>query len=120
MNRLSLIARFACVALWFGLLISVSGGVYAQKKKASKSKPITEVPVNELTRLRDEYVKATKDYKASLQKLLALYQDSAKKAADRRDQMQKLFTQGLVSKHEAEMAENAVTEANLKITGVEQ
>jgi hypothetical protein len=107
------------MALWIALVMSVAGEVCAQQKKP-KSKSAPTPPVTELSKLRDEYIKATKDYKASLQKLMALYQESAKKASDRHEQMQKLFAQGLISKHELEVSENAVTEANLKVTGVEQ
>ena len=103
------------------MILVVSGAGYAQKKKtAARTKPQAAPTETELSRLRDEYIKATKEYKASLQKLLALYQGSAKKAADRHEQMQKLFSQGLISKHELEMAESAIAEANLKVTGVEQ
>ncbi|HJZ81106.1 MAG TPA: hypothetical protein VKD91_12200, partial [Pyrinomonadaceae bacterium] len=112
---------WARATIGIALILVLCGGVYAQKRKpASKPKPETPVPETELSKLRDEYIKATKEYKASLQKLLTLYQDSAKKAADRDEQMQKLFAQGLISKHELEVAESAVTEANLKVTGVEQ
>jgi hypothetical protein len=119
MNLLSAMSRFACIALGIVLVMSVPGEVYAQKKKP-KSKPDPAPAATELSRLRDEYIKATKDYKASLEKLLALYQENAKKASDRLEQMQKLFAQGLISRRELEVAENAVTEANLKVTGVEQ
>lgn len=80
----------------------------------------TAAPATQLSKLRDEYIKATKDYKASLQKLLALYQDSVRKAEQRHEQMQKLLAAGLISKHEFEQSEVAVTDARLKVTGVEQ
>lgn len=119
MNLLSIKTRLACIALAIVLGISVSGNVCGQKKKP-KSKTAPAPPVTELSKLRDEYIKATKDYKASLQKLLTLYEENVKKASDRREQMQKLFAQGLIAKHELEVSENAVTEASLKVTGVEQ
>lgn len=116
--RLINIAGFAGSAVLM-LTLCVCAEVYSQKTKP-KSKAEPAPPVNELSRLRDEYIKATKDYKASLQKLLTLYQESAKKAVDKREQMQKLFAQGLISKHELETADNAVIEANLKVNNVEQ
>lgn len=119
MKLLSTTVLVAWIALCIALMMSVTGEVHAQKKKP-KSKPDPAPPVTELSKLRDEYIKATKDYKESLQKLLALYQESAQKASDRHEQMQKLFAQGLISKHDLEVAENAVTEANLKVTGVQQ
>jgi len=66
------------------MILSVSG--YAQKKTTlPQAKPTPAQSAGELSKLRDEYIKATKDYQASLQKLLALYQDRIKKAVARRD-----------------------------------
>jgi hypothetical protein len=103
------------------LVLIWSPAVRPQKRSAAKKpKPTQAQPVSELSSLRDEYIKATREYKASLQKLLALYQASVKKAEDKRDQSQKLLAEGLVSKHDAEESEHAVTEAKLKVSGVEQ
>jgi hypothetical protein len=113
------VARRALVALV--LLALFAAPIYSQKRsRLRKGKPAPAAPESELSRLRDEYIKATKDYKASLQKLLALYQASEKKAEDRRDQSQKLLAAGLISKHDAEEADRAVTDAKLKVSGVEQ
>src|SRR5215510_2827406 len=91
------------------LLLLISPG-YSQKKRTAKkpAKPAvveTAPTAAELSNLRDEYIKATKDYKASLQKLLSLYQENLKKVEDRREQMQKLLADGLISKHEVEQAD---------------
>jgi outer membrane efflux protein len=103
------------------LLLFVSVTCAAQKKaKPQPKKEETPPAATQLPKLRDEYIKATKDYKASLQKLLALYQGSVKKVEQRHEQMQKLLAEGLVSKREVEDAESAVTDAKLKVTGVEQ
>jgi outer membrane protein TolC len=53
---------------------------------------------------RDEYVKATKDVKASLEKLLAIYEDNVKAAQEKLATAKKLFSEGLLSK--AEVDEN--------------
>lgn len=100
------------------LLVSVTGA--AQKKSQPQPKKDETAPANQLSRLRDEYIKSTKDYKESLQKLLALFQKDVKKVEQRQEQMQKLLGDGLVSRREVEAAENAVAEAKLKVTGVEQ
>jgi hypothetical protein len=118
-----LLARsgIACATLSGLVLLTMAGEGYAQKKKApAKPKPEAPSAETELARLRDEYIKATKDYKDSLKKLLALYQENVKKAEDRRDQMQKLFSDGLVSRHELDVAESTATEAKLKVTGLQQ
>jgi hypothetical protein len=94
----------------------------SQKKSAAKKPPVAETPAPEtnLAKLRDEYIKATKDYKASLQKLLGMYQDSVTKAEQRHEQLQKLLADGLISKSELEQSETSLTEAKIKVTGVEQ
>src|SRR5437879_102678 len=104
------------------MLMMLATAVYPQKKSARPAKPAaTPTPAaSELSKLRDEYVKATNDYKASLRKLLALYQEGVKKAEARRDKSQSLFAQGLISKHDLEDAERAVTDASLKVSGVQQ
>jgi hypothetical protein len=117
-NRVAMFAR-AIIPI-VALMIGVSG-VYAQRKKpAAKPKTAPARPTSELSKLQDEYIKATKEYKASLERLLALYQDSARKAEQRVAQSQKLLADGLISKREVEKSESALADANLKVSGVQQ
>jgi hypothetical protein len=106
----------------FAVLLICTNVVAQRKRKASTppSKPATVQRQDELSKLRDEYVKTTQEYKASLQKLLALYEDAVKKAELKRDQAQKLFADGLMAKREVEQAEIAVSNAGLKVTEVQQ
>lgn len=101
------------------IVVSVSGA-YAQKtapkKAAAKTKTVQTQNDNELSKLRDSYIKATKEYKASLEKLLALYQASERKTEERLKQTKKLFADGLVSQHDVEQSEHALADANLKVT----
>ena len=94
----------------------------SQKESAAKKAAVVETPApaTNLAKLHDEYIKATKDYKTSLQKLLGMYQDSVKKAEQRHEQLQKLLADGLISKSELEQSESSLTEARIKVTGVEQ
>jgi len=105
-----------CVASLLG------SSAQAQRKKTSRppAKTAPAQPVDELSKLHDEYIKATKDYKASLQKLLTLYQDAVKKAEQKRDQTQKLFDAGLIARVDLEKAELAVTNAGLKVSEAQQ
>jgi hypothetical protein len=109
------------------LLISaaVAGGAYAQKKstaKPSSAKPKASQPQpeSEITKLRDLYIKATKEYKASLEKLLALYQASVQKTQARLDQSKKLLANGLISQRDLEQGDRALADAKLKVLGVQQ
>jgi hypothetical protein len=102
-------------------LMFCASGAYSQKKKpAAKPKAVTAQPASELSKLRDQYIKATKDYQASLKRLLTLYQESARKAEERVAQSQKLLADGLISKVELEKSESALADANLKVSGVQQ
>jgi hypothetical protein len=102
------------------MLMTIAPIVYSQKKTARAAKSTPTQTASELSKLRDEYVKATDEYKASLRKLLALYQESVRKAEARRDKLQSLFAQGLISKHDLEDSERAVTDAGLKVSEVLQ
>jgi len=120
MRLVPTVARNVLLAC-FAVLV-LCGSAQAQRKKTfpppAKTPPAQSV--DELTKLHDEYIKATKEYKASLQKLLALYQGSVKKAEQKRDQTQKLFAAGLVSKHDVDQAELAVTNAGIKVSEAQQ
>jgi hypothetical protein len=104
------------------LLISAAaaGGAYAQKKPAAKPKTVQPQTESELTKLRDSYIKATKEYKASLEKLLESYQKTVGQTQQRLDQSQKLLADGLISKRDVEQSEHNLTEAKLKVLGVQQ
>jgi hypothetical protein len=104
------------------VVVVLCSSALAQRKKTSRppAKAPAAQPVDELSKLHDEYIKATKDYKASLQKLLALYQETVKKAEQKRDQTQKLFDAGLIAKVDLEKAELAVTSAGVKVSETQQ
>jgi hypothetical protein len=105
----------------FVALMTCATGPLAQRKKPAAKPPIPPAQAgNELSKLRDEYIKATKEYKTSLERLLVLYQESARKADQRAAQSQKLLADGLISKREVEKSESALAEANLKVSGVKQ
>ena len=88
------------------LLVAFSIDVSAQRKW--KKKPAPAKSPSELTKLRDEYVKATKDYKASLEKLLAIYEASVKKAEEKVELSKKLLAEGLIAKTQLEESERAL------------
>ena len=99
-------------------LTTCATSLFAQRKKPAAKPPIPPAQAgNELSKLRDEYIKATKEYKASLERLLVLYQESARKAEQRAVQSQKLLADGLISKREVEKSDSALAEVNLKVSG---
>lgn len=110
--------RSGTVVLIVGvLLFACLPSKAAQKKKpTAKAKPAPAKPVDELTRLRDEFIKATKEYKDSLEKLLASYQKNVVLAEKRLSQSRELFPQGLISRNELASSERALADANDKVT----
>jgi hypothetical protein len=109
MNNRVQISVCACLLLVLVATIDVS----AQRK--SKKKPAQAEPPSELAKLREEYVKATNDYKASLEKLLAIYEENAKKAEDKLQVSKKLLAEGLIAKTQVEENERALEAEKLKV-----
>jgi len=104
------------------VLLLGTNAVAQRKRKAAvpPAKTANAQPQDELSKLRDQYVKSTQEYKASLQKLLTLYEDAVRKAEEKRDQAQKLFVDGLISKRDLEQKEIDVSNAGLKVSEVQQ
>ena len=94
------------------LLICVET-ISAQKR--TKPKPSAPAPVSELAKLRDEYVKATNEYKASLQKLVVFYEADVKKTEEKLTVAEKLFADGLIAKGQLEENQRAVAAAKQKV-----
>lgn len=76
--------------------------------------------MDELTRLREEFIKATNDYKANLEKLRAIYEKSIAGAEGHVVQSQELFAQGLISKNDLDKSELALAEAKDKVSEVDR
>lgn len=96
--------------------------VYSQvnsRQKSSKPKKATP-PVDELTKLREEYVNASKEYRASLEKLLVIYEASAKKAEDKVAQSKKLFSEGLIARAQVDESEHAFEVEKAKVSDVQR
>lgn len=90
--------------------------------QSNKTKPKTKgqpPALSELEQLRKQYIETTKEYKASLEKLLDLYKASVKKAEVRRDKSKELLKEGLISRSEFEQSEQALADEELKIAGVQ-
>src|ERR1044072_279091 len=87
----------------------------AQAQRKSKKKPAPAQPPSELEKLREDYVKATNEYKASLGKLLPFYENELKKAEEKLEVSKKLLAEGLIPKTQLEEYERAVAVAKQKI-----
>ena len=100
-RRLALLAFMALLSVTF---------VEAQTKSGKQTKPISE-----LSRLREEFISATKEYKSNLAKLLAIHQHNVIRSEEKLAQSQKLFAEGLISKNELDLTESAVAVAKDKV-----
>ena len=87
--------------------------VSAQRKRAKKPDP---PPVTELAKLRDEFIKATNDYKTSLGKLLAIYEANVTKAEEKLELSKKLLAEGLVSRTQVQENERLLAVEKEKVT----
>ena len=96
------------------MLLGWAVDVAAQKK--SKKKPAAApAHVTELAKLREQYIQATKDYKASLEKLLTFYESDVKKAEEKLAVAQKLLAEGLIAKAQVTDDEHALAAAQAKV-----
>jgi hypothetical protein len=93
-----------------------TGAANTKTKQSRTAKPAQTKPVDELTRLRQEFIKATNEYKDLLKKQLAGLEKNVTMADERLAQSQKLFADGLISRKELEASERGVAEAKDKIT----
>ena len=91
------------------------GDVSAQRRTKKKPAPASPPPQTELTKLRDEYVRLTNEYKASLGKLLPFYENDVKRAEEKLEQSKKLLAEGLIARAQVEENEHALAIAREKI-----
>jgi len=91
-----------------------------QKGKSSRSKSRLGKPVNQLARLREEYIKATNEYQTLLKKQLPGRERNVERAQDQVTKMQQLFAEGLISKQDLAASELALNEARNKVTEISQ
>ena len=109
-------ALFLCLTV-----LILFADIDAQKKRPAVQPRTKQTrPASELEKLRKDYLELTKQYKASLEKLLLLYQSSVRKAEDRFTKSKELFQQGLISKSELDESGQAVTIAQAKVADVQQ
>jgi hypothetical protein len=110
----------ACrIALSACLVFTIAPQSVSAQRKSQKKPTTAKTPaaVNELTKLRDEYVKSTSEYKSSLEKLIAIYEANVKKAEEKLDVSKKLLDEGLISKVQFEENELAVKGERDKLDG---
>lgn len=110
--------QFIGYAWLLALVLIVALVAPAQKKTAARKSTVKPAPVSELEKLRREYIETTKEYKASLGRLLTLYEKSEAQATERLEKSKQLLADGLISQRELTASEEAVSAAHLKVAEV--
>lgn len=98
------------VALLLSLALCSSVSSSPQSKKRTQTKPVSE-----LAKLQEEFINATKEYKASLAKLAQSYQRDVTRTEEQLGKSRELFDQGLISKNQLAASESAVAAARDKV-----
>jgi hypothetical protein len=95
------------------------GAARTKKQPTSKQGKTTPTkPADELASLREEFIKATNEYKANLEKLRASYEKSVSKAEAELAKSRELFAAGLISRKAVEAGEAEVAKAKDKVAEV--
>lgn len=105
------------------LLLTIVNSTQAQKKV---HQPNTQLqikqtqPADSIKEFRESFIKASEDYKASLQTLLTLYDADVQKRTEAAAQAKELYTDGLISRRDYETSTNDITQAQARADEVRQ
>jgi soluble lytic murein transglycosylase-like protein len=101
-------------------LLTVGVTVQAQKRVRPQAPAQTRQSQGQdsLQEFRKAFIKSSEDYKASLQKLLSLYEDEVKKVNERSTKWEALYKDGLISRKEYETSTSDITAAQAKVDEV--
>lgn len=95
-------------------LALATSAALAQSEAASSSQSQQQL-ADRLEKSRDDVVSAAKEYRASLEKLLALLESDMKSATDTVEKRKALYAQGLISRKELGESEQSLSDAKLKV-----
>lgn len=104
------------IQVWASVcVIALALCVDVPAQRRTKKKPVPAQPATALTKLRDEFIKATNEYKSSLGKLLPFYENDVKKTEEKLEVSKKLLAEGLIPKTQVEENERALAAAKQKV-----
>jgi len=96
------------------LLITV-GAVQGQRGLARPNDQAPQLKRVDSKDFREDFIKASNDYEASLQKLLVPYESDKKKLTEHSANWKELYAEGIISRREYETATSGITEAQVKV-----
>lgn len=104
----------------FALILVFASVAPAQKvKRAARNTPANQTAqTDSLKEFREGFISASEKYKASLQELLALYQNDVTKQTERAAKWKELYDDGLISRVEYEQSSADITAAQVKVDEV--
>jgi hypothetical protein len=108
-------ARLIKIILLVFALVCASPVAQAQrktKKPAQKSQPTL---ADQISKAKQDVIRAAEDYKSSLQKLLVYQEGDVKTAADMLEKRKALLEQNIISKKDVEDSERALAAAQAKV-----
>src|SRR5262249_52360770 len=98
-----------------GFLMATSPFELAQTKRGSTKGSAGKTTSDDVSNARANLLKATSDYKESLQKLAAIYQNNLKEETERVEKLKQLYAQGILSKKELDTAEQKLAESQASL-----
>jgi soluble lytic murein transglycosylase-like protein len=100
------------------ILLVAAGHAQVKEVNSSSTPTASRQTAGERARFRQEYLKATEEYLASLRTLAESYEESFKKLTEQNAQLKGLYTDGIISRREMEASDAAVFEARAKVEEV--
>lgn len=103
------------------LLVTPCGAGQAQVQTArpnAQSQIERVQQADSVEEFKEDFIRASEEYKASLQKLLSLYEENLRKLTERSANWKELLTGGLVTRQEYEATEGDIPEARAKVDEV--
>ena len=110
--------RGSTYAFAFILLSTTHGAGQAQAQTArpnAQSQTERARQADSVEEFREEFIRAREEHRASLQKLLSLYEENLRKLTERSANWKELLTEGLITRQEYEAKNGDVTEAQAKV-----
>jgi hypothetical protein len=102
---------FSSAVAWLALCLFLA----AAPARGQQIKSRNETPSkSESERLRTQLAEATREYKANLEKLVAIYEAEANQAEGQLEKMKELYAQRLITRREMETSEDAAARARVK------
>ena len=103
------------VCAWFALCLFLAAAPARGQQMIQGRDETPSKSESEATRLRTQLAEATHEYRANLEKLVAVYEADAKQAEGRLQKLKELCAQGLITRGEMETSAEAAARARDKV-----